>query len=191
MSTNNHHNKNDQELIALYQQSGNKDWLGILLQRYTLLLFGVGMKYLKNEEAARDAVQQVFLKVISDFDKYRVEYFKSWLYTSMKNHCLMELRKKGIITTEIDLRVHEDGSSEAVLQEAVDKEKKLQQLAVAIEQLNTEQKTCITLFYLEKKSYNEVASISGYTLQEVKSYIQNGKRNLKIHLQSMEQYDRR
>ncbi|HRN79816.1 MAG TPA: sigma-70 family RNA polymerase sigma factor [Ferruginibacter sp.] len=191
MSTNNHHNKNDQELIALYQQSGNKDWLGILLQRYTLLLFGVGMKYLKNEEAARDAVQQVFLKVISDFDKYRVEYFKSWLYTSMKNHCLMELRKKGIITTEIDLRVHEDGSSEAVLQEAVDKEKKLQQLAVAIEQLNTEQKTCITLFYLEKKSYNEVASISGYTLQEVKSYIQNGKRNLKIHLQSMEQHDRR
>ena len=191
MSTNNHHNKNDQELIALYQQSGNKDWLGIPLQRYTLLLFGVGMKYLKNEEAARDAVQQVFLKVISDFDKYRVEYFKSWLYTSMKNHCLMELRKKGIITTEIDLRVHEDGSSEAVLQEAVDKEKKLQQLAVAIEQLNTEQKTCITLFYLEKKSYNEVASISGYTLQEVKSYIQNGKRNLKIHLQSMEQHDRR
>ncbi len=187
----NHHTKTDQELIALYQQSGNKDWLGILLQRYTLLLFGVGMKYLKNEDAAKDAVQQVFIKVISDFDKYTVEYFKSWLYTSMKNHCLMELRKKGIVTTEIDLRVQEDRSTESVLQDAIDKEKKLQQLAVAIEQLNTEQRTCITLFYLEKKSYNEVASISGYSIQEVKSYIQNGKRNLKIHLQSMEQHDRR
>lgn len=187
----NHHTKSDQDLLSLYQHSGEKEWLGILLQRYTLLLLGVGMKYLKNEEAARDAVQQVFLKVITDFDKYRVEYFKSWLYTTMKNHCLMELRKKGIVTTEIDLRVHEDDNTHNSLQEAVDKEIKLQQLAVALEQLNTEQKTCITLFYLEKKSYHEVASLSGYTIQEVKSYIQNGKRNLKIHLQNMESHDRR
>ena len=77
----------DQELLARYYREGNAELLGVLLQRYTLLLFGVGMKYLKDEEEARDVVQQVFLKVLTELPKYRVEYFKSWLYMIAKNHC--------------------------------------------------------------------------------------------------------
>src|SRR6185503_14730868 len=77
-------------------------WLGTLLQRYTLLLLGVCMKYLKNEEEARDSVQQVFLKAITELHKYRVEYFKSWLYMVAKNHCLMKLRdRQGRMATDI------------------------------------------------------------------------------------------
>ncbi len=77
----------DQELLERYYSSSENDWLGVLLQRYTLLLLGVCMKYLKDEEEARDCVQHIFLKVITELSKYRVEYFKSWIYTVARNQC--------------------------------------------------------------------------------------------------------
>src|SRR5437667_9458831 len=82
----------DQELLGQFYTDHNNEALGILLQRYTLLLLGVCMKYLKNEEEAKDAVQQIFLKVITELKKYKVDYFKSWIYMVAKNHCLMKLR---------------------------------------------------------------------------------------------------
>lgn len=182
--------KTDEELLQLYHTTKDKSWLGLLLQRYTLLLFGVGMKYLKNEENAKDAVQQVFMKVISDFDKYDVTYFKSWLYTAMKNHCLMQLRKKGIYTSEIDTRIHESANEESAREEQFQKEEQFHRLAAGLQQLNDAQKICITLFYLEKKSYNEVSHKTGFSLQEVKSHIQNGKRNLKNIMLNLNKNDR-
>jgi RNA polymerase sigma factor (sigma-70 family) len=173
----------DQELLQRYYKEGNSDLLGVLLQRYTLLLFGVGMKYLKNEEEAKDAVQQVFLKVLTELPRYRVEYFKSWLYMIAKNHCLMKLRSKGFAKVEIDDRmdlVRDDDEGKSWHNE---KDKLLTAVADAVEELAEEQKTCITLFYLQKKSYQEIVITTGFSLLQVKSYIQNGKRNLKIILQ--------
>ena len=93
----------DQELLENFNADHNNEWLGILLQRYTLLLLGVCMKYLKNEEEAKDSVQQIFLKVIQELQKYKVEYFKSWMYMVAKNHCLMKLRdRQGKIPAEIN-----------------------------------------------------------------------------------------
>ena len=84
----------DQELLQYYYKTKDQQWIGVLLERYTLLLLGVCMKYLKNEEEAKDAVQQIFLKVLTEVTKYKVDYFKSWLYMVAKNHCLMKLRNK-------------------------------------------------------------------------------------------------
>jgi RNA polymerase sigma-70 factor (ECF subfamily) len=89
----------DAELLELYVSDKNQEWIGILLERYTLLLLGVCMKYLKDENEARDCVQQIFLKVLTEVGKYRIEYFKSWLYMVAKNHCLMRLRDKGVSET--------------------------------------------------------------------------------------------
>ena len=55
-------------------------------------------------------------------------------------------------------------------------------MATSLEELNPEQKQCLILFYLEKKSYQEISENTGFSLMQVKSYIQNGKRNLKILL---------
>ena len=106
MSNSKYHHISDAELLDSFYADHNNEWLGILLQRYTLLLLGVSMKYLKNEEEAKDSVQQIFLKVIQELQKYKVEYFKSWLYMVAKNHCLMKLRdRQGKITTEINDRL--------------------------------------------------------------------------------------
>ncbi|CAN5896736.1 sigma-70 family RNA polymerase sigma factor [soil metagenome] len=180
MSLRNHDHTDDKELLQHFYNDGNNEWLGILLQRYTMLLFGVCMKYLKNEEEAKDAVQQVFLKAINELHKYKVEYIKSWLYMVAKNHCLMKLRDKGKYTYEINDQVLAASPDGLEIKELKEKDRTLDKMSQALMELNKEQQLCVTLFYLEKKSYQEVADITGYNLMQVKSHIQNGKRNLKI-----------
>ena len=174
----------DQQLLNSFYSSRDNHWLGILLQRYTLLLLGVCMKYLKNEEEAKDCVQQVFLKAITELHKYKVEYFKSWLYMVAKNHCLMKLRDKQTrnpaeIKDEMAITPEDDPG----LTPHLEKDRQLEMMEECLQELNKDQKQCVTLFYLEKRSYNEIADITGFTLMQVKSYIQNGKRNLKILLE--------
>ena len=178
MSEQSNTHTNDQELLEQWYQTRDNRLLGTLLQRYTLLLLGVCMKYLKNEEEAKDAVQHVFLKAISELPKYKVEYLKSWLYMIARNHCLMKLRDNHMITKEVGDWLKEEANSEDW--NGLDKEALLLYMEEAIQQLNTEQKTCVTLFYLHHKSYNEISTITGQSLMQVKSCIQNGKRNLKL-----------
>ncbi|HRE50895.1 MAG TPA: sigma-70 family RNA polymerase sigma factor [Flavitalea sp.] len=184
MKTERYDHMTDQQLLSRFYTDHDNGWLGILLQRYTLLLFGVSMKYLRNEEEAKDAVQQVFLKSITELHKYRVEYFKSWLYMVAKNHCLMKLREKqGKPAHDIDIEAAiaaEDGSG---LQAHIEKDQQLELMNDCLEELNQEQKQCIILFYLNKFSYQQIAEKTGYSIMQVKSYIQNGKRNLKILLE--------
>lgn len=174
----------EQELLESFYSDRNNEWLGILLQRYTLLLFGVCMKYLKNEEEARDAVQQIFLKVITELQRYKVEYFKSWLYMVAKNHCLMKIRAtQGKRETELKEEITgpaEDGDHISSIRE---KDVTLNLMNESLEELNKEQKDCVTLFYLEKRSYQEIADSTGLSMMQVKSHIQNGKRNLRIILE--------
>lgn len=171
----------DQELLEKFYADHDNEWLGILLQRYTLLLLGVSMKYLKNEEEAKDSVQQIFLKVIQELQKYKVEYFKSWLYMVAKNHCLMKIRdRQGKMTAEISDKLSAKPEDETDMQALVANDQALELMGAALKELNPEQQQCVTLFYLEKKSYQEISEETGFSMLQVKSYIQNGKRNLKI-----------
>jgi RNA polymerase sigma factor (sigma-70 family) len=171
----------DQELLERFYADHNNEWLGILLERYTLLLLGVCMKYLKNEEDARDSVQQIFLKVIQELHKYKVEYFKSWIYMIAKNHCLMKLRdRQGKMPTEINDNLMSAPSDEPDQQSLLKTDLAFETMEEALKELNQEQRQCVTLFYLERRSYQEIHEITGFTLLQVKSYIQNGKRNLRI-----------
>lgn len=142
------------------------------------------MKYLKNEEEAKDCVQAVFLKAITELHKYDIHYFKSWLYMVAKNHCLMKLREKqGKQAADIEQQQIVDESDPAAKYQHLQKDKQLELLGDCLNDLNNEQKQCVTLFYLEKKSYQEIATTTGYSAMQVKSYIQNGKRNLKLLLE--------
>ena len=171
----------DQELLDYFNDSQDSKWLGILLERYTLLLLGVCMKYLKNEEEAKDSVQQIFLKAITELKKYRVEYFKSWIYMVAKNHCLMKLRdRQGKVPAELNDKLTATPDQATDSTALWQNDKTLDIMNESLKELNPEQQQCVTLFYLEKKSYLEISDRTGYSLLQVKSYIQNGKRNLKI-----------
>jgi RNA polymerase sigma-70 factor (ECF subfamily) len=141
------------------------------------------MKYLKNEEDARDCVQQVFLKVIDELHKYKVEYLKSWIYMVTKNHCLMKLRDKGKIPIELNEEITRMPDETEDKISVVEKDVLLSKMQTCILDLNAEQQQCVNLFYLEKKSYTEIAGITGFTMMQVKSHIQNGKRNLRLMME--------
>lgn len=171
---------NDKELIARYKRTGELELVAQLFDRYMPLIYGVCLKYLKNREESRDATMQLFEKLAETLNNHAIEHFKSWLYATTRNHCLMILRaSKGKNFVEIS-DIHME--TEVVLHpfEEPMLERNLIKLERCIDQLAGEQKQCVRLFYLKKKCYNEICTETGYEMNQVKSYIQNGKRNLKI-----------
>ena len=174
--------------IVYFLNTTQNQYLGELLERYSLLVFGVCIKYLKDQTSAQDATQQVFEKVIKEVVKYEIPYFKSWLYSVAKNQCLMQLRnssnKMQYSAQEIDeLELTSEDDSGLKLREYLLQDK-LENLHESLQNLNKDQSICIDLFYLQKLSYREIENKTGLTFQQIKSNIQNGKRNLRLMLES-------
>ena len=169
--------QSDEELLRLYRRTGDNAWLGQLLQRYTLLLLGVAMKYLKDKEAAEDAVQQIFLKTLTHLPAEEIGNFKGWLYILIRNHCLQQLRNKMYLSSEDALQIiaAEPDNTEALNEREIS----LEELQKALRQIPEQQRICVDAFYLQHKSYQVIMAETGYTFGQVKSFIQNGKRNLK------------
>ncbi|HEV8507734.1 MAG TPA: sigma-70 family RNA polymerase sigma factor [Chitinophagaceae bacterium] len=176
----------DTELISLYKRTSDLRVLGQLYQRYMDLVYGVCLKYLKDPERAKDAVMHIFEELILKLKKHEVENFKSWLYQVSKNHCLMQLRTpKNFKTVELpeslmqsEENVHLDG--------VLEKEENLQRLEYCLTTLSEEQRKAVQLFYIEGKCYNEIVELMGQEWGQVRSFIQNGRRNLKICMEKKE-----
>ncbi|MES2828595.1 MAG: sigma-70 family RNA polymerase sigma factor [Bacteroidota bacterium] len=172
--------QDDSDLIRSYKNSGSLEVLGQLYNKYMHLVYGVCVNYLKDEEAGKDAVMQIFEELVVKLRNHEIQNFKSWLHVLTRNHCLMVLRKKS---------KHETVSLEETFVENTDfvhldvddtKENKLSIMEKCMGKLPEEQRITVDLFYLQEKCYKEVADLTGYDMLKVKSYIQNGKRNLKI-----------
>lgn len=175
----------DRELLDKYKTSGDLALLGILYKRYMHLVYGVCIKYLKDRDESQDAVMEIFEGLITKLRKHEVNNFKSWLHVTSKNHCLMELRKRSpeMPMEDYSYQLMEYESSEHPDNE-MELENDLVKLEMCITKLNDEQRECVSHFFLKKKSYTEIAEITGHPLKKVKSFIQNGKRNLKICMEA-------
>ena len=170
----------DQELVNAYRQSSDLKVLAVLYQRYMDLLYGVCMKYFHESEAARDAVMNIFEELAHKLLKHEVEYFKGWLYTLAKNHCLMQLRTSDRVKTTSFDPENVQSSEELHLNGVMEKEDHLNRLSHCLETLSSDQRTVIELFYLQNKCYKEIEGATGLDWNKVRSHIQNGRRNLKI-----------
>lgn len=174
----------DEELIRLYQQTKDSNYVGELYRRYTHLVYGVCLKYLKDPEESKDAVMQIFEQLLGVLKKQEVTNFNNWLHVLTRNHCLMMLRAektkeekvKALARNGLLTDAPPDTEFPQLLLEA-----KIETLEKGLSQIPAEQRQCVELFYLHQKSYKEIADITGYDLNKIKSYIQNGKRNLKIY----------
>ncbi|RZL34371.1 MAG: sigma-70 family RNA polymerase sigma factor [Pedobacter sp.] len=172
--------QDDLSLIAAYQRSGDLEVLGTLYNKYMHLVFGVCFNYFKDEELSKDAVMQIFEELVVKLKIHQVQNFKSWLHVLSRNHCLMALRKAAKNpTVAMEDNFVENGDF-VHLDIDDTKETQLTIMEKCMETLTEEQRKSVDLFYLQEKCYKEVADITGYDMLKVKSYIQNGKRNLKI-----------
>ena len=169
----------DTELVQQYKSGADVNILGELYGRYMEMVYGVCLKYFKEPEEAKDAVMNIFEELVTKLRKYEVNNFKSWLYQLTKNHCLMKIRsrKSKPFTVGVDI-VHLGENNH--LDNITEKEAQLDGMRNCIEQLPEEQKKAIQLFYLEEKCYKEIADITETEVSKVRSFIQNGRRNLKI-----------
>ena len=172
-------NSSDEALVDMYRTSKSTDAFGLLYERYSHLVYGVCMKYLKDADNAKDASMQIFEKLITDLPRHEVQVFKAWLYRVAQNHCLMILRSNNHLTKSVD--VFSENSVEFVdeLHLKVEKEIQLTKMEDSLKDLNKDQRRCVEMFYLEKKTYIEIMQETGFNFMQVKSFIQNGKRNLK------------
>lgn len=177
----------DAELINEYKHSDAQKYVSELYSRYAHLVMGVSLKYLKNEPEAKDNTQDVYSILVKKLKTHEVSNFSSWLYQLTKNECLMHLRRnKRIELVPINEQVIEE--EESLLNEKELLEIKLNRLLEEIEQLKPAQCECVKLFYLKKMSYREIVAQTNFSEKEVKSYIQNGKRNLKNQLESYAEF---
>jgi RNA polymerase sigma factor (sigma-70 family) len=168
----------DTDLVTSYRQTGDISTLSELYQRYMEQIYAVCLKYLKDPETAKDAVMAIFEELIVKVKKHEISYFKGWVYMVAKNHCLMQLRsqKQFPLETNPDFmqladNLHPDGIFE--------KEENLNQLTKCIDALSSDQKQSVQLFYLQEKSYKEIAGLTNSDWNKVRSLIQNARRNLK------------
>ncbi|XOV69086.1 MAG: RNA polymerase sigma factor [Fluviicola sp.] len=174
----------DHELLLAFRESEASEVIGEFYKRYGHLVMGTAMKYLKNQFDAEDLVMNLFEKLPKKLKSHNIQHFKSWLYMVTKNECLMLLRKKGHVTAEITRELEAKDELEITIK----KEEQLNALEEAIEDLKDEQQSCIKLFYLESRSYQEISALLQLDLKKVKSAIQNGKRNLKLNLEGRNEF---
>lgn len=176
---------NEKELLLEYKATGNLDVLGKLYAPYMSLLYGVCFKYLQDADRSQDAVMQVFEELIGKLRSHEIENFKSWLHVYTKNYCLMQLRRdKRIVQLDIEDNLFESELKMERGDELKWNEEDFDKLDLCVQKLNIEQRDCVRLFYLEQMCYKDIAEQTGYELNKVKSAIQNGKRNLKICMES-------
>ena len=171
----------DKELVAAFKQSGNNNYLSTLYQRYMDLVFGVCLKYFKDAEKSKDAVMEIYLDLNTKLKQHDVDNFKGWLHVLARNYCLMQLRSpRNMKTTEFNADFMQSVENTHLNSEVLEKESNFVKLEQCLDTLQEEQKQTVQLFYLQNKCYNQIAEITGYDWNKVRSYIQNGRRNLKL-----------
>ncbi|MCD7935951.1 MAG: sigma-70 family RNA polymerase sigma factor [Tannerellaceae bacterium] len=171
----------DEELLQTYCTSGDSEYFGELYNRYIPLIYGVCLKYLKDPDDAEDAVMEIFEHLLPRVANYEIRGFKTWVYSVARNHCLQILRKdQPEIFVDFTTHVMESDEVLHLLNEDGPDEERMAALNRCIEKLPEHQRTSIVLFFMEELSYVEIVEKTGYALSKVKSYIQNGKRNLAI-----------
>jgi RNA polymerase sigma-70 factor (ECF subfamily) len=171
----------DKELVTAFKNSGDITYLSTLYQRYMDLVFGVCLKYFKDTERSKDAVMDIFEELNGKLKQHDIDNFKGWLHVLARNYCLMQLRSpRNLKTTEFNTHFMHSEENMHLNVEVIEKENNFINLEQCLDTLPEEQKQSIRLFYLENKCYNEIEAITGFEWNKVRSYIQNGRRNLKL-----------
>jgi RNA polymerase sigma-70 factor (ECF subfamily) len=171
----------DEELLQRYKDTGRPDSLAQLYDRYVMLVYGLCLKYLRDETEAQDAVMQLFEELMSKVLRHEIQVFRTWLYSVARNHCLQLMRsRERALPVEYHSGIMESDELLHLPDETEEEDERMPALRECMKKLPENQRVSILRFFAEEMSYADIAEATGYPLKSVKSYIQNGKRNLKI-----------
>jgi len=180
--------QSDEELLRHYKQSGNKEIFAELFKKHVTVVYGTCLFYLQDKEEAQDATMQLFEKLLLDINKSEIQNFKGWLSFVVRNHCISIIRKNKAQNKnlksyyEFEYEIPHSDTEEKIC--SISDDTMLDNMKICLPHLKENQRICIELFYLKDMSYQDIADATNFTLNEIKSYIQNGKRNLKLLLEA-------
>lgn len=174
----------DEFWIRAYFQSGDSEYWGRIFEKYKKRIFLRCLTLLQDNEDASDLTSETFIKAHENIQKYDMKRpFFPWLQQIATNLCIDLLRRKTIIQfTQTDEKI-EFHSAEDVTKKVENRELG-DTILKALKSLKNHQKRCFCLFYIHRKSYKEIAELTGYSYNDVRSYIQNGKRKFKLVMQA-------
>jgi RNA polymerase sigma factor (sigma-70 family) len=176
----------DEVLLAQHIRAGDAEALGKLYQRYMPMVYGVCLKIFKEQGRSEDAVMGIYEELNRKVKDHEISAFRGWLYVLARNYCLMELRKDK--RKPVQHHAPEDMARFDDVDAAVDFELPGQKniLEQCLKQLQDAQRLAVQWFYYEDKSYKEISDLIAEEVGKVRSYIQNGRRNLKICIEKHE-----
>ena len=187
-------NKTDEDLVAAYKTSGNKNVFSDLFKNHVNTIYGTCLFYLQDKDEAKDAVMNIFEKLLLDLKKNDIKNFKAWLSFVVRNHCISVIRKRNTTLKNVksyyDYEYRETTYETELKVESVSDDKLIEYMQECLPKLKESQQKCIQLFYLKNLSYQQVSELTGYEINEVKSYIQNGKRKLKLLIEEQQKTPR-
>jgi RNA polymerase sigma factor (sigma-70 family) len=189
-----HKPESETDLLRKYRQTGDLSILGKLYEPHMEMVFAIAMKYFRDEDDAKDTVMQIFEELITKLRQHEVENFRAWLGMVARNHCLMKIRSsRSALSGQFSDDNEEEFSAHFMeisnsqhLTDDFDIEENLTKLENCLQTLNAAQKQSVELFFMQEKTYQEVSQLTGFEINKVKSYLQNGKRNLKICMENLQ-----
>ncbi len=174
----------DEELLKQYKQSGNKELFADLFKKHVSVVYGTCLFYLQDKDEAQDATMQLFEKLMLDINNREINNFKGWLSFVVRNHCISLIRKNKSASKNIQSYYEFEYETPSYEEEekinSISDDVLLENMKSCLPKLKENQRICVELFYLKNKSYQDIANETPFSLNEIKSYIQNGKRNLKL-----------
>jgi RNA polymerase sigma-70 factor (ECF subfamily) len=178
---NQHIDWSDERLIAAYLASEDACYVAELFGRYSDMIFGLCLKHLKDVQHSEDTSYELFEHLLIKLKTQNIQVFKPWLYRTASNLCLDKLRKsKNNIMVSLEDRFETARDTMDISADVSEREALLARIDHCLQTLNDDQRQCIDLFYFQEKSYQDISEQLSISWATTRSYIQNGKRNLKI-----------
>ena len=162
--------------------AGDTDAFSVLVERYQSLVFSMVIGMVRHRQDAEDVTQDVFLKAYSSLAGFRAEArFSTWLCRIACNTAVSFIRRQRPDRAGIEIQNEHDAC------ETDDDdlhEERLRQLKRSLAQLPPEDAMLLSLYYQHDKTVDEIASITGLSVANVKVRLHRIRKKLHEEIKS-------
>lgn len=155
--------------------SGDRDALSSLINKYKDTAFNLAISIVKDQEDAKDIIQESFLKVLENIHKFRNDSkFSTWLYKIVYNQSIGLVQKKG------KMKFQDFNKNSVALQmfETDIEIDRYEALYKAIDQLAESEYMLIQLYYMAEKSIKDIHQITGMSVPNIKVSLHRARKKL-------------
>jgi RNA polymerase sigma-70 factor, ECF subfamily len=173
----------DEEIVRRFRETGDRECFEELFAKYRKKVYFACRAFYSDGGAAEDATQETFLRAYEKIHQFGGGDFGGWLMRIARNICIDQWRKRRP-EVEMDDRDLSKGHAEPTALPSYDLRWTIDRVWQEMRSLAPEQQRCLEM-KIEGYSYEEMAARTGFSLEAVKSHLQNGRRMLWLKMEGM------